>query len=377
MVAVRRSSFFARCALPSRPLHSDTTRDETKKFRTTTCLVSRFTTLFYSHICTTTQGQTAADLPFSTWTWKEYKAKVDAFGKALLSIGFEPFDVINILGFNSREWFTANFGTIAAGGVAAGIYATNLPDACKYISEHSDAKVVVVEGLKQLEKYIEIGAELPSLKALVMYGTDVLTAETKEKYPVPVYTFDEFLDLGKDVPDADIKARSDALKPNATCTLIYTSGTTGPPKAVMITHDNLTWTIQAVFKNLPGGGLTPKDRMISYLPLSHIAAQMLDMHASAGSGMQIYFAQPDALKGTLGATLKEVRPTMFFGVPRVWEKIYGEFVSRLIPFLLCHCHNCPCVLVSFRSLTLPSTCPVLGCDLHRETPGGWPVDHRY
>lgn len=270
------------------------------------------------------QGQKAADVPFTTWSWTEYRAKVDAFAKSLLSLGFEPFDIINIIGFNSREWFTANFGAMAAGGVAAGIYATNLADSCKYISGHSKAKVVVCEGVKQLEKYYEIGKDLPDLKALVMYGPDELTAEIKDKCPVPAYTFEEFLELGKDVPDADVKARTDALQPNSTCTLIYTSGTTGPPKAVMITHDNLTWTVQAMLKCVPGQNLYPTDCLISYLPLSHIAAQMLDMHTSLQTGLQIYFAQPDALKGSLGVTLKEVKPTIFFGVPRVWEKIYGK-----------------------------------------------------
>jgi long-chain-fatty-acid--CoA ligase ACSBG len=71
------------------------------------------------------------------------------------------------------------------------------------------------------------------------------------------------------------------------------------------------------------GTMDNGDSMISYLPLSHIAAQMLDMHMPMKSGCQVYFAQPDALKGSLGATLKEVRPSTFFGVPRVWEKIYG------------------------------------------------------
>lgn len=88
---------------------------------------------------------------YTIWTWTEYRAKVDAFAKALMSLGFQPFDIINIIGFNSREWFVADIGAIAAGGVAAGIYTTNLADACKYISTHSEAKVVVVEGLKQLE----------------------------------------------------------------------------------------------------------------------------------------------------------------------------------------------------------------------------------
>ena len=107
------------------------------------------------------------DTPYTTLTWKDYRAQVDAFAKSLISLGFEPFDIINIIGFNSTAWLVANFGAIAAGGVAAGMYSTNLSDACKYISQHSESKVVVCEGLKQLEKYYSIASDLPHLKALV------------------------------------------------------------------------------------------------------------------------------------------------------------------------------------------------------------------
>jgi len=251
---------------------------------------------------------------------------VDDFAKTLIFLEFQPFDCINIIGFNSREWFVANFGAIAAGGIAAGIYTTNLPDACKYISDHSNAKVVLVEGLVQLEKYIQIAGELKNLKAIVMYGPDELPEDIAIKCPsMPVYTFDAFLKLGKNrISDKELVARKDALKPEHTCTLIYTSGTTGPPKAVMITHDNINWTVRSMLSVTPRGKLDESDVMISYLPLSHIAAQMLDMHVPLVTGQQTYFAEPDALKGSLGATLKEVRPTVFFGVPRVWEKIYDK-----------------------------------------------------
>jgi acyl-CoA synthetase (AMP-forming)/AMP-acid ligase II len=102
-------------------------------------------------------------------------------------------------------------------------------------------------------------------------------------------------------------------------------GTTGTPKAVMLTHDNITWTCKTmILSGTPRGYLDADDIIISYLPLSHIAAQQLDMYMPAITGCQVYFASPDALKGSLAGTLKEVRPTVFFGVPRVWEKFYGK-----------------------------------------------------
>ena len=269
------------------------------------------------------QGTSAADTPWTTWTWKEYRQSVDGFGKALISIGFNKFDTVNIIGFNAPEWHFANFGAIVAGGIAAGLYTTNGPEANKYVSKHSEAKVVIVEGVKQLEKYYSIAKDLPNLKALVMYGPDAVPADVKSKVSVPVYKFDEFVKIGASISDAELKARGDDQKPNDVTTLIYTSGTTGPPKAVMITHDNITWTAKAQLST-SARPWDNDDAMISYLPLSHIAAQMLDMHCPMMTGLQVWFAQSDALRGSLGATLKEVRPTVFFGVPRVWEKIYDK-----------------------------------------------------
>jgi len=270
-------------------------------------------------------GESAADTKWTSWTWKEYRANADAFAKSLLSIDidFKPRDCINIIGFNSPEWFFANFGAILAGGIASGIYATNEPEACKYVSQHSEAKVVVCEGVKQLEKYYGIASDLPELKALVIYGPDSVPEDIKDKLEVPVYSFSDFLKLGESVADSELKLRSEEMEPGQVCTLIYTSGTTGPPKAVMITHDNISWTARTAFTTMKKP-IDCDDHIISYLPLSHIAAQIIDMHTHMLSGCQVWFAQPDALRGSLGATLKEVKPTFFFGVPRVWEKIYDK-----------------------------------------------------
>ena len=274
---------------------------------------------------------------------------MDAFGVSLIALGCQKFDMVNILGFNAPEWLFANFGAIAAGCVPAGIYTTNNPEACEYISAHSQAKVVVVEGCKQLEKYFTIASRLPNLKALVMYGPDALPDDIASKCSVACYTWQSFLDMGSNSKGQNttlLQERSQSWKPGETCTLIYTSGTTGPPKAVMITNDNITWTSSTMLLCSRKGSMDSSDVMISYLPLSHIAAQMLDMHIPMRTGTQIYFAQPDALKGSLGATLKDVRPTVFFGVPRVWEKIYGTWDFRIaVSFLqlghVAHSYSCP------------------------------------
>ena len=170
------------------------------------------------------QGNKADETTWATWTWSEYRKNVDNFAKSLIQLDFNRFDIINIIGFNAPEWFFANFGAIMAGGIAAGIYATNGPDACKYQAKHSSAKIVVVEGLKQLEKFYAISKDLPKLKAIVMYGPDELPDDIETKISIPVYTFSAFLRLGKDVSDAVLKARGEAQDPNQVTTLIYTSG---------------------------------------------------------------------------------------------------------------------------------------------------------
>ena len=214
------------------------------------------------------------------------------------------FGIVNILGFNSPEWFIANSGSILAGAIAAGIYATNLPEACKYITEHSKAKVLVLEGNKQLIKYKDNKA-LKDLKVIVVWGEEVdagLKAEMEAGGRLKVLHWDQLLKMGEE--SFNLEARQLKVRPGNCSTLIYTSGTTGNPKAVMISHDNVTWTARNMVENYVS--LLSNDRILSYLPLSHIAAQILDVHCPLMTGACVYFAQPDALKGSLVNSLKEV-----------------------------------------------------------------------
>lgn len=196
-----------------------------------------------------------------------------------------------------------------------------------YITQHSKAGLVVLEDNKQLAKYASMDKKaLPDLKAIVIW-LDTPDEKLVSQLGVPVYTWDQFIALGSVVTAAALEKNVTHIKPGHCATLIYTSGTTGPPKAVMISHDNLTWTTSnmvAYFKDEP---LNPSDKLVSYLPLSHIAAQLLDIHCPMQFGGCTYFCQPDALKGSLTMTMRDVRPTIFFGVPRVWEKIQEKMVQ--------------------------------------------------
>lgn len=245
-----------------------------------------------------------------TTTWGDYRDQVRTAAKALIELGLEPGRGVAIIGFNSPEWMIADLAAIYAGGCPAGIYTTNSAEQCRYIAEHAEAQVAVVENEAQLAKFLEIRDQLPDLRAIVMFYGD----HDDEK----VYSWADFMALGKKADDEALKARIEGQDADDTCTYIYTSGTTGDPKAVMITHDNITWTALQALESL---GMQDGDRMISYLPLSHIAEQIISLHGPIVNGACTSFAESlDAL----GENLREVRPTIFLAVPRVWEKIQAK-----------------------------------------------------
>lgn len=260
-----------------------------------------------------------------THTWQEYYEISQQFARALIHVGVEPHEAVNVLGPNCPEWLFTNMGAIMAGAVIAGVYVTSTAEACQYISAHCDAKVVVVSDKAQLDKYVSVLDQLPKLKALVVWNEVNVPQEVK--YSVPIYSFSEFLRLGEYVETSLLDERMAAQLSGHCCTLIYTSGTTGPPKAVMISHDNLTWTVAAAMNTLTALG--DAKRTVSFLSLSHVAAQILDIHLPLAIGSEVYFAGPDALRGGLLGTLQEVRPHFFFGVPRVWEKMMESLKEKL------------------------------------------------
>ncbi|XP_051888967.1 long-chain-fatty-acid--CoA ligase ACSBG2-like [Pristis pectinata] len=247
-------------------------------------------------------------------TYKQYYSLCRKAAKSFLKLGLQRFHGVGILGFNSPEWFIANVGAILAGGLSVGIYTTSSPEACMYVIQNSKANVVLVENDKQLQKILEVRHELPHLKAIVQYKN-----ELEEQYP-GLYTWKQFMELGSSISETELAEVINTQRANQCCTLIYTSGTTGTPKGAMLSHDNVTWTAYTAGKTV-GVSSEIQERGVSFLPMSHIAAQMMDMWIPLRFGSTTYFAQPDALKNSLVETLKEVHPTAFLGVPRVWEKM--------------------------------------------------------
>lgn len=254
-----------------------------------------------------------------TTTWSGYARDARRVGRALIKLGVEPGKGVSLIGQNSPEWLIADVGAILAGAMPAGIYTTNSPEQVRYITDHCEAKVAFADTSEQVAKFVAEKDRMPRLEVVVqMTGRP---AEGAGGGKLRVLAWDELLALGDEVPESELEARMAAQKPDDVCTLIYTSGTTGDPKAVMISHTNLVWTASAVADAL---SLGPEEVSLSYLPLSHVAEQMLTIHGPMRMGSVVYFAE--SLE-KLGENLAEVRPTLFMGVPRVWEKIQAKMVA--------------------------------------------------
>jgi long-chain acyl-CoA synthetase len=250
-------------------------------------------------------------------SWRVYGHEVRRAARALMALGCESGFTTCILGFNRPEWVIADVATMAAGGAPAGIYTTCSGSEIKYIVTHSEAAVLFLENETQWKKVAEIRDEMPQLRKIVL-----MKDAGRVNHP-DVLTWEEFNELGSRVTDDELDRRVADIREDQLATLIYTSGTTGPPKGVMLSHRNLVWTAQTAISIT---GITEADCSVSYLPLSHIAEQMFSIHGPALSGFSLYFAESiDKLRDNL----IEVQPTIFFGVPRVWEKFYTGITGQL------------------------------------------------
>jgi long-subunit acyl-CoA synthetase (AMP-forming) len=245
-----------------------------------------------------------------TWkqtTWREYRDAVRQAARGLVALGVAPGQGVVVLAFNRPEWFVANLAAIAAGARPAGIYTNSTPEQCRYICEHAEAAVAVVENREGLERLQAAGGRPPGLRAIVLMDG--------EPTGPGVLGWGELLARGDASHEAEVERRVAAAKGSDVATLIYTSGTTGAPKGVMLTQRNLAFIAHKAREILPVGS---GDRLVSYLPLSHIAEQVVSHLLSIATGSVVHFAE--SLE-KLPENLREVRPHVFLGVPRVWEKI--------------------------------------------------------
>ncbi len=249
--------------------------------------------------------------------WGTYSDQVTQAGRALIALGLKPGQTACILGFNRPEWAIMDLAAMGAGGAPAGIYTTCSPVEVRYIVAHAEAPIILVEDEGQWRKVQAEIANMPHLKHVVtMKGVPKIDHGL-------VMTWDEFMAKGDEVEKEAYLDRVEALEPDALATLIYTSGTTGPPKGVMLSNNNLAWTANVAIQITT---ITADDCSLSYLPLSHIAEQMFTLHIPITTGARVYFAESIE---AVPENLKEVQPTIFFGVPRIWEKFHAGITSKL------------------------------------------------
>ncbi len=268
------------------------------------------------------RGQTNAYFVKENGSWNPtnyttFSDEVRSVARALIGLGVKPGDKVTILGFNRPEWVIFDVAAMTIGAVPAGIYTTCSPTEVQYIIDHSESEIVLLENQEQLDKVLAQRDNLPKLRhAVMMKGATPSSSEL-------VLTWEQFLANGNDIDVSEVEARLKAVQLSDLATFIYTSGTTGPPKAVMLTHNNLAWTADLA---MDVTGMSTEDCGVSYLPLSHIAEQMFTIHAPITAGSAVYYAESIA---QLPENLKEVQPTIFFGVPRIWEKISAKLGSKL------------------------------------------------
>ncbi|AXT86458.1 long-chain fatty acid--CoA ligase [Aeromicrobium sp. A1-2] len=261
-------------------------------------------------------------------TWAGYWDAASLVGNALLSLGIEPGDRIAVHSENRREWLFCDIGITAARAATVGLYPTNPAPEVHHVLFDSGARLLVVEDQEQLDKALDVIGDLPDLQHLVYLEPRGIVGS----YDDPrLMSWDSFIKIGEQHRSAHPEAlgsRLDAVESSDLATLVYTSGTTGPPKGAMLTMGNVEFVLetlqnQGAFVDPPAG---EKDLLVSYLPLCHVAERVFTTWFNAGVGTQVFFAESI---DTVPQNLREVQPTLLFGVPRIWEKLVASVHIRM------------------------------------------------
>lgn len=257
------------------------------------------------------------------WTslsWSGYRNLVHQAAAGLQALGVGSGEFVAIMAGNRPEHVIADYAAIHAGATAVTIYSTLAANQIQYIAQDCNATVAILEDLEFMKRWEEIRSELPNLRYVVLMSG-------AENYDTAdwVLSWDELLARGaaqlQDDPGTVERAAA-AMSPDTLATLIYTSGTTGTPKGVMISHRNVVWTTECLRR---AAGLEMGPRMVSYLPLAHIAERLATHYLCTYLAGQVWFCANMA--GVL-EFVQTARPTIFFGVPRVFEKFHAGLTGR-------------------------------------------------
>ncbi len=255
-------------------------------------------------------------------SWRQYHQKVKEVCLALISLGLKPGECVSVIGENCPEWVYIDLGTMHAGGVTVGVYATNSWEQCKYVVDHSESRFYFVENEEQLDKALRFRGDVPRLEKIIVWDLKGL----KHFHDPMVMSFDEFLALGQEQEKKDpslFERRWSQVKPDDLARLIYTSGTTGPPKGAMLTHANITWMARAMAEGNP---IEEQDEFLSFLPLCHIFEQLFTIFMNIKYGAIVNFIEST---DTVIENMREVSPTVAYGVPRIWEKYYSGIMIQM------------------------------------------------
>ncbi|MBK8247455.1 MAG: AMP-binding protein [Gemmatimonadetes bacterium] len=254
------------------------------------------------------------------YSWADYADRTARTGLGLLAVGVQPGDKVAIIGENRPEWLWADLGAQGIGAVSVGVYSTSPAAEVEYILEHSGSVVAVVEDEEQLDKVLQVRERLPLLRQVVL-----IEPRGSRTYldRGDCITFDALLDAVAGADTQDFWHRVDRVDMSETAIIVYTSGTTGPPKGAMLTHANiasLSQSWQTIWQ------AAPDDELLSYLPLCHVLERALSGVVSIASGYRVSFGGGGE---SLISDLREVQPTLFVGVPRVWEKMLASVEIRM------------------------------------------------
>ena len=252
-------------------------------------------------------------------SWLDYYQKARAIGVALLSLGLERGQPVSILSEDNTEWLYCDLGIAGAGGISNGVYTTDSAEQLAYLINDSGSAFLFVENDEQLDKYLTVRDQVPTLKKVIVYDRKGL-----RDFSDPMVMFlDELYALGEQIPDAEeqFSASIAQSQPDDIRMLIYTSGTTGAPKGAMISHRNVLFQLAAGEQVLDAH---EDDDQLCFLPLCHILERLVSVELPIYKGCTVNFAESPE---TVFENLREVSPNTFAAVPRLWEKIYSSLMT--------------------------------------------------
>jgi len=266
---------------------------------------------------------------FGIWhplDWAGYLQRASRFGLGLHAMGLARGGHLGVISENRVEWLLAQMGAGLIGAVTVGVYPTSPSNEVAYVIGHADIEVIVCEDQEQTDKVLDAIDQLPRLRKIVVIETKGLASYSPEVRGL-IATFADVERAGAEVHAREGDGPIDAALAHQSLAdiglMIYTSGSTGKPKGAMISYRNIRGVVPGIAERLALDGDTTH---LSYLPLCHVAEQMLSAFVPLYLGSQVNFGESIR---TVQEDLREVAPTMFLGVPRIWEKLHAAISIKM------------------------------------------------